>query len=72
MRLERLAILRTTPADLHIRRIVRMLSVLLAVAFSLAVCAVIGVGVTTGFDRLLEYAKEIRRRAVRKRSVQES
>ena len=49
-----------------------MFTVLLALAFSLAVCAVIGVGVTTGFDRLLEYVREARRRAMRRRSVQES
>ncbi len=40
-----------------------MLTVLLALAFSLAVCAVIGVGVTTGFDRLLEAAAELAREA---------
>lgn len=49
-----------------------MFSVLLAVAFSLAVCAVIGVGVTTGFDRLLEYVRDARERATRRRSTQES
>ncbi len=36
--------------------------ILLALAFSLAVCAVIGVGVTTGFDRLITYIKEQRDR----------
>jgi hypothetical protein len=61
-----------TPADLHVRRIFRMFSVLLALAFSLAVCAVIGVGVTTGFDRLLGYVKDVRERAARRRSTQES
>ena len=39
-----------------------MFVVLLALAFSLAVCALIGVGVTTGFDRLLAYIKEQRDR----------
>jgi len=37
-------------------------TILLAVAFSLAVCAVIGVGVTTGFDRLISYLREQRDR----------
>jgi hypothetical protein len=49
-----------------------MISILLALAFSLAVCACIGVGVTTGFDRLLEHVKDARERAVRRRSTQES
>ncbi len=49
-----------------------MFSVLLALAFSLAVCAVIGVGVTTGFDRLLGYVRDVRERAARRRSTQES
>lgn len=39
-----------------------MFVVLLALAFSLAVCAVIGVGVTTGFDRVVSYVKERRER----------
>jgi hypothetical protein len=37
-------------------------TILLALAFSLAVCAVIGVGVTTGFDRLIAYVQEQRDR----------
>lgn len=49
-----------------------MFSVLLALAFSLAVCAVIGVGVTTGFDRLIEFVKDARERAARRRSTQGS
>ena len=46
-------------------------TILLALAFSLAVCALIGVGVTTGFDRLLEYVRDARDRAQRQRSTQE-
>jgi hypothetical protein len=42
-------------------------TILLALAFSVAVCALIGVGVTTGFDRLVDYALELRdRRAIRR------
>jgi len=48
-----------------------VLTILLALAFSIAVCAAIGIGVTTGFDRLREYVREARRRAARGRSVQE-
>ena len=48
-----------------------MFTVLLALAFSLAVLRLFGVGVTTGFDRLVEYVREAARRAVRRRSVQE-
>ena len=39
-----------------------MFTILLALAFSLAVCAVIGVGVTTGFERLIAYVLEQRDR----------
>ena len=39
-----------------------MFTILLALTFSLAVCAVIGVGVTTGFDRLVTYVREQRDR----------
>ena len=46
-------------------------TILLALAFSLAVCALIGVGVTTGFDRLLEYIRDARERAQRVRASQE-
>ena len=45
-----------------------MFTILLALAFSVAVCALIGVGVTTGFDRLVDYAQELRERAERQRS----
>lgn len=48
-----------------------MFVILLALLFSLAVCAAIGVGVTTGFDRLIEYIREARQRASRMRSDQE-
>ena len=48
-----------------------MFTILLALAFSLAVCALIGVGVTTGFDRLLEYVRDARERAQRVRASQE-
>ena len=48
-----------------------MFVVLLALSFSLAVCAAIGVGVTTGFDRLLRHVREARERASRMRSDQE-
>jgi len=48
-----------------------MFVVLLALFFSLAVCAVIGLGVTTGFDRLIGYVREARQRVAQKRSVQE-
>jgi hypothetical protein len=41
--------------------------ILLALAFSLAVCAVIGVGVTTGFDRVVAYVQEHRDRIGAKR-----
>ncbi len=37
-----------------------MFTILLALAFSLAVCAVIGVGVTSGFDRVVTYVQEKR------------
>jgi hypothetical protein len=40
-----------------------LFTVLLTLAFSLAVCALIGVGVTTGFDRVIEYVREVRERA---------
>ena len=49
-----------------------MVSLFLALAFSLAVCAVIGVGVTTGFDRVLAYVRNARERATRRRSTQET
>jgi hypothetical protein len=49
-----------------------MFVVLLALAFSLAVCALIGVGVTTGFDRLLGHLRDARQRVEQRRSVQES
>ena len=48
-----------------------MFVVLLALSFSLAVCAVIGVGVTTGFDRLLAYIRDARQRLEQRRSVHE-
>jgi hypothetical protein len=48
-----------------------VLTILLALAFSIAVCAGIGIGVTIGFDRLIEYVKDARERALRRRSVQE-
>ena len=44
-----------------------MFTILLALAFSLAVCAVIGVGVTTGFDRVMNYVQERRNRISVKR-----
>lgn len=44
-----------------------MFSLLLALAFSLAVCALIGVGVTTGFDRAFEYVRELRKRPAEER-----
>jgi hypothetical protein len=46
-------------------------TILLALAFSLAVCAVIGVGVTAGFDRLIDHVREARERVQRQRSTQE-
>ena len=48
-----------------------MFVVFFALSFSLAVCAAIGVGVTTGFDRLLGYVRAARERALRMRSDQE-
>jgi hypothetical protein len=48
-----------------------MFVVLLALFFSLAVCALIGVGVTTGFDRLLGYVRDAREKATQRRSVQQ-
>ncbi|MFZ0139833.1 MAG: hypothetical protein WAL70_02015 [Aeromicrobium sp.] len=47
-----------------------MFVVLLALSFSLAVCAGIGVGVTTGFGRLRAYVRDARERALRMRSHQ--
>jgi hypothetical protein len=46
-------------------------TILLSLAFSLAVCALIGVGVTTGFDRVLTYVRVARERATRARVAQE-
>jgi hypothetical protein len=46
-------------------------TILLALAFSLAVCALIGVGVTTGFDRLNTYVRATRDRAIRERVTQQ-
>jgi len=48
-----------------------MFVVLFALSFSLAVCAGIGVGVTTGFGRLHGYVRAARQRASRMRSDQE-
>lgn len=48
-----------------------MLTILLALAFSIAVCAGMCFGFTAGFDRLREYVKDARQRVVRRRSVQE-
>lgn len=39
-----------------------MFTILLAIAFSLAVCAVIGVGATTILNRLISYVQEQRDR----------
>lgn len=39
-----------------------MLTIILAIAFSLAVCAVIGVGATTIVNRLIAYVQERRDR----------
>lgn len=39
-----------------------MLTIILAIAFSLAVCAVIGVGATTILNRLIAYVQEQRDR----------
>ena len=39
-----------------------MFTILLAIAFSLAVCAVIGVGATTILNRLVAYVQEQRDR----------
>ena len=47
-----------------------MFVVLFALSFSLAVCAGIGVGVTTGFGRLRAYVRAARERASRMRSDQ--
>lgn len=44
-----------------------MFTILLALAFSLAVCAVIGVGATTIMNRLVTYARERRNRVSVKR-----
>lgn len=40
-----------------------MFTILFALAFSLAVVALIGVGVTTGFDRLVDYVQDLREKA---------
>jgi hypothetical protein len=37
---------------------------MLTLAFSLAVCALIGVGVTTGFGRVIEFVRDVRERGV--------
>lgn len=49
-----------------------MFTVLFALAFSLAVVALIGVAVTTGFDRLVDHVRHARDRALRERSTQEN
>jgi hypothetical protein len=49
-----------------------MFVVLFALSFSLAVCAGIGVGVTTGFGRLRAYVRAARQRVLKKRSDQEA
>ena len=63
---------RYTPVDLHVRRIPPVFTILFALAFSLAVCALIGVAVTTGFDRLMDYVRATRDRAVREKVTQRS
>ena len=47
-----------------------MFVVLFALSFSLAVCAAIGVGVTTGFGRMRGYVRDARQRVMKRRSDQ--